>query len=159
MKRLACLLAISLVAVAAALAAGADPDDPADWQRRIREARAVVAQAQVRQTAAENAYTEMRHRKYPRGEARVAVAAERTAARDDAARAQRDLDLLLQQARRAGAPPGWLRATEAAPAAPDVSDVEAAEAADLPTDAPTADDDTESAAPADLPYEAPVEAD
>src|SRR4030095_9811901 len=127
--------------------------------RRARRPGAVAARAEARQPAAEDAYDEMRHRKYPRGEARRAVEAERTAARDDAAQARRNLDSRLDQPGRGGAPPGSLRAAEAPPAAPDVSDVEAADAADLPTDAPTADDDTEGARAADLPYETPVEGD
>ena len=157
MKRLAGMLAIALACLGAAAHAESDPSDPAGWQQRLREARAVVARAQTRQTAAEAAYDRMRSRQYPRGEAKLAIEAERTAARDDAARAQQDLEELLEQARRAGVPPGWLRATEASPAAPDVSATEAARAADLPDEAPSADDDSERAAPADVPYETPVE--
>jgi len=159
MKRLAGLLAIALACLGAAAHAGNDPDDPAGWQQRLREARSVVAQAQARQTAAEAAYDRMRSRHYPRGEAKLAIEAERTAARDDAARAQQELEALAEQARREGVPPGWLRATEGTPAAPDVSDTEAARAADLPDDAPSADDDSGHAAPADVPYETPVEDD
>ena len=157
MKRLACTLSICLVAVAAALGARAGSDEATDWQRRIAEARAVVAQAQARQTAAEKAYDEMRSRKYPRGEAKLAIEAERTAARDDLVRAQANLDALVEQARREGAPPGALRAAEGTAAVPDVSNSEAAQAADLPDEAPTADDGTEAASPADVPYETPVE--
>jgi hypothetical protein len=169
MKRLTRLLSLVLASAALAASAGAQSPQPSPpraapaeqegWQRRVREAREVVEQAKARRTAAENAYDEMRHRKYPRGEARVAIEAERSAARDDVTLAQRNLDALLDEARRAGAPPGWLRATEASPASPDVSDTERATPADLSDDAPTADDDTEAAEPSDLPYETPVDGD
>jgi len=156
MKRLACAVAICLV-TATAFGARAGTADPADWQRRIAEARAVVAQAQLREASAEKTYDEMRARAYPRGAAKLAIEAERTAARDDLTRAQGDLEALLEQARREGVPPGVLRATEGSVAVRDASATEAARAADLPDEAPTADDDTERARPADIPVETPAE--
>jgi len=169
MKRLTRLLSLVLASAAVAASAGAQgvqapsarpvAGELEGWQRRVRESRQGVEQAKLRRTAAENAYNEMRHRQYPRGEARVAIEAERTAARDDVTLAQRNLDALLDEARRAGVSQGWLSATAGSPASPDVSDTEQATPADLPADAPTADDDTEAADPADLPYETPVEGD
>ena len=86
------------------------------WQERIAQARAALDEAQRRSDAAEAAVQKMRHRRKPRGDAREALFAERDAARTDHAEAERALAELLEQARRAGVPPGWLRADEAPPA-------------------------------------------
>ena len=97
-----------------------DESERESWQQRVAEARAELERAQQRRDAAETAVDRMRHRKHPRGEAREALFAEREAARADAAGAERALDALLDEARRAGVPPGWLRAPAAqAPAAPE----------------------------------------
>jgi hypothetical protein len=91
------------------------------WQERVAEARELVLRAQERRDAAETAVERMRHSRHPRGEAREALFAEREAARLDVAEAERALEELLEEARRAGVPPGWLRApaaqSDAAPAA------------------------------------------
>jgi hypothetical protein len=86
------------------------------WQERIAEARGTVEQAQRRSEAADAAVQKMRHRRRPRGDAREALFAERDEARGAQARAERALSELLEEARRAGVPPGWLRAAEAPPA-------------------------------------------
>ncbi len=87
------------------------------WRERIGEARGAVEQAQRRCEAAEAAIQKMRHRRRPRGDAREALFAERDAARAARAQSERALAERLEEARRAGVPPGWLRAAEAAPAA------------------------------------------
>lgn len=132
MRRLACALVTGLALAAAAASAGPDPAEQASWAQRLGDAREAVEQAQARRSAAEDAYDEMRHRQYPRGEARAAVEAERTAARDAVTDAQQKLDALLDEARLAGVPPGWLRAPDASPAAPDAPAAEAPGRTNLP---------------------------
>ena len=86
------------------------PDAPErePWQERVAEARELVVRAQERRDAAETAVDRMRHRRRPRGEARAALFAEREEARLGVADAERTLEELLEEARRAGVPPGWL---------------------------------------------------
>jgi hypothetical protein len=90
--------------------------DRSAWEMRVRGAREAVARASARRDAAETAYDRMRHRDYPRGKAAAAVEAERSAARAAVEAANRSLEDLLEEARRAGVPPGWLRAESAEPA-------------------------------------------
>lgn len=90
--------------------------DRARWQERVGAARTELERARRRSEAAEEAVQQMRHRRRPRGEAREALFAEREAARAACSDAERALDELLEQARRAGVPPGWLRAEDAPPA-------------------------------------------
>jgi multidrug resistance efflux pump len=142
MKRIACALALALAAAAGAPRAGAGSGGHAGWQERVQEARDAVEQARARRDAAEDAYDEMRHRKYPRGDARAGVEAERSAAREALTEAQRNLDTLLDQARRAGVPPGWVRAPEAT----------GADAADVPA----SPDDGGRAKRANLPFGKPA---
>ena len=98
-----------------------DAPEQEPWQERVAEARHLVLRAQERREATEKAVDRMRHSRHPRGEAREALFAEREAARLDVAEAERALEKLLEEARRAGVPPGWLRApaaqSDAAPAA------------------------------------------
>lgn len=68
-----------------------------------------VEEARARQESAEVAYKRMRHRRNDRGETKAAILAEREAANEALAQAERDLEQFLDQARRAGIPPGWLR--------------------------------------------------
>jgi hypothetical protein len=153
MKRLASAVAICLLTTA--LGARAGSDSQADWQRRLGEARDAVVQAQARVASAETAYTEMRTRTYPLGEAKLAVENERSAAREDLVRAQGELDAALEQARRAGVPPGLLRAAEEPAAGPDGSQAGAPRSA--ASRAPSAGDDTRAAQPANIPIETPDE--
>jgi septal ring factor EnvC (AmiA/AmiB activator) len=127
-KRLALGLALAaLLAQAGALAfwmpaAAALPDaSPHEaWRDRVAETRNELELARQRLDAAETAVNRMRHSQHPRGSARVALFAERDEARVDLAEAERSLEELIEQARRAGVPPGWLRAPAAdSPAAPE----------------------------------------
>ena len=116
------LAALAATPGAAALAMPAAAELPSDadraeWRERVGAARAEVERAQRRSEAAEKAVKQMRHRRHPRGAAREALFAEREAADAARAEAERALDELLEQARRAGVPPGWLRAEGAHPAA------------------------------------------
>ena len=110
-----------LAALAPAPPAAAAPDDAewSAWLERIDEARLALVQAERRSEAADLAVQKMRHRRKPRGEARAALFTEREAARAARADAERALEELLEEARRAGVPPGWLRPQQAAPAAPE----------------------------------------
>jgi hypothetical protein len=51
----------------------------------------------------------MRHRRRERGEAKAEIIEEQEAAREAVTQAARGLDALLEEARRAGVPPGWIR--------------------------------------------------
>ena len=104
----------------AAAATRVDEAEREMWQERVAERRADVERARERREAAETAVDRMRHRRRPRGDAREALFAEREAARAGVAEAELALEELLEEARRAGVPPGWLRAPAAqAPAAPE----------------------------------------
>lgn len=79
------------------------------WVKRIRDARGELASAHARYEKAVHAYSEMRHRRHERGEAKLAIIDEQEAARGAITQAARKLDALLEEARRAGVPPGWIR--------------------------------------------------
>ncbi len=127
MKRSACLallLALSGPAFAPP-ARGATPPVSAPqvgreaWQKRIDEARDELAQARARHEAALAAYRDLRHRRRARGARKQAALKERSEAEAALDEAERRLEELLQQARRAGVPPGWIRdASQPNPAAP-----------------------------------------
>jgi hypothetical protein len=86
----------------------------------VAEARADIDSARERRDAAETAVDRMRHSRHPRGAAREGLFSEREEARAGVVEAERALDELLEQARRAGVPPGWLREPAlATPAAPE----------------------------------------
>ena len=86
------------------------PDAEAYWRARAGEARARVTTAEERVALAEEEYGKMRHRNRKRGEPRATLGDSRTAAYAEleAALRYRDQDL-PEEARRAGALPGWLR--------------------------------------------------
>ncbi len=89
------------------------------WQQRIEQAREELARARARHEAALEAYREMRHRRRARGTRKQAALKERSEAEAALDEAERRLEELLQQARRAGVPPGWIRdALQPNPAAP-----------------------------------------
>jgi hypothetical protein len=108
-----------LAALAPAPPAASRDAEWSAWQERIDEARLALSQAERRSEAADLAVQKMRHRRKPRGEARETLFAERDAARAARADAEQALEELLEQARRAGVPPGRLRPAEAAPAEPE----------------------------------------
>jgi hypothetical protein len=121
MKRALAAAWLLACALAAATALGADDDEAARsyWQQRSRELRANYEQAVARRDAAVAAYQRMRHHKRGRGEPRTAALAERDAAEQALREAERALAELPEQARRAGALPGWIRDAGEPPAAPD----------------------------------------
>jgi len=113
MRRL--LLALLLLALAApagaASAAGGSSAGPdkASWVARLRDARDGLSRARQRYDSAVTAYGKMRHRGKTRGEPREAIRNERAEAREALDAAEHHLDAVLESARRAGVPPGWLR--------------------------------------------------
>ncbi len=85
------------------------PEDREQWRERLLAANREVASAQKRGAAAQRAYKAMRHRRRPRGDAKQAIMEEIELSREELARAQKDLGRLERAARRAGAPPSWLK--------------------------------------------------
>ena len=102
-------LVILLAGTATALAAPPGPDEHDAWVDRIHDAREAVEVARKRVETSRAAYSRMRHKRKERGERKRERAEERDRAVDDLAAAERRLDALLEQARRAGVPPGWVR--------------------------------------------------
>ncbi len=85
------------------------PEGRDQWRERLLVANQEVAIAEQRSTAARWAYRDMRQRRRPRGDGKQAIMDEIELSREELARAQQDLESLEGAARRAGAPPSWLR--------------------------------------------------
>jgi len=101
---------------------GRPPDSQhAMWLQRLTQARDAVEQAREAAIVSDKAYSRMRSSRKLRGEKREALVDERAQAKLDLVDAERNLDIVLEQARRAGVPPGWVREAMAGfdpPAAP-----------------------------------------
>ena len=99
--------------------AAASPAQPAaraaeeidEWRQTLLEARERVDEAQVQVTVAQQAFRNARHRDRRGGE-RAELRAAVGAAEQELAEAEAALPELLEQARRAGVPPGVLREFE-----------------------------------------------
>jgi hypothetical protein len=113
-------LALAAALLAAPVAAAAPDYDPTPqyvtapgekdlWVSMIRDAREVVEAARARVIEARDAYSRMRHTNKARGERREAVRASYEQAQRELAQAEQGLDAVLERARRAGIPPGWVR--------------------------------------------------
>jgi len=102
------LLAAPLAWGQAAAVATTDADRDY-WQAEYREVMTEARDARAALEAAENAYSQMQQRNYPRGEAREALVAERKAARERLEKAEAAAEAFPERARRAGALPGWFR--------------------------------------------------
>ncbi len=85
------------------------------WQSRHLEALHNLEHARGRYRAATAEYQQMRHRRRIRGERKAQVIAEHDAAREALEEAERVLAEFNEEARRAGVPPGWLRAAPTLP--------------------------------------------
>jgi len=87
-----------------------DPDRAARamWEEKARKADERVAAAQARLDEAQLAYTNMRMRSYPSGDARATILKEINDAKADLATAQAERASLEDQARAAGVPPSWV---------------------------------------------------
>ncbi|MFQ5418406.1 MAG: hypothetical protein ACE5FL_15375 [Myxococcota bacterium] len=123
--RRAFLLVLCALALPLASAEATSGDDEAVyrvereiWIVRFAGARARVALAHTRQQRALDDYARTRHRRRQRGAAKLAVMNELTAAGLEVDAAESNLAALLERARRAGIPKGWMRERRgAAPAA------------------------------------------
>jgi chromosome segregation ATPase len=109
---------VFLAAGVAGSAASADRNLPSEegyesWVERLNQARAEVEEARRDLQGAEAALRNQRQRRYPRGEAKRDLASEVEEARLGLEKAERAVPELLEQARRAGVPPGVLRSDEA----------------------------------------------
>jgi hypothetical protein len=78
------------------------------WEARIAEARAAAVDAHLRHIDAMDAYRFMRHRDRDRGDEKVAILNELRDAETGLREAVAALEALLESARRAGVPPGWM---------------------------------------------------
>jgi len=85
------------------------PEGRAQWRAQLLVANQEVASAQKRNTAALRTYEIMRHRRRPRGEGKQVIMDELELSREALTTAQQDLEKLEKAARRAGAPPSWLK--------------------------------------------------
>jgi hypothetical protein len=131
MKRsaVAALLAGALALPGLAWAVAEEPIDAAvletekeQWQSRFHAAREAVAAARESHRAALDAYTKMRHRGKPRGEAKQRILEELSSSEEVLAEAEAALEEMFETARRAGLPPGWMRMQRGGnPAAPEPS--------------------------------------
>jgi hypothetical protein len=102
------------------------PQGRTQWREQLLAANQQVAIAQKRNAAALSAYESMRHRRRPRGDAKQAIMDELEFSHEEIARSQQNLEKLEKAARRAGAPPSWLKfdpaeidAATQAPASPE----------------------------------------
>jgi hypothetical protein len=87
-----------------------EEEQRAYWEARADDARARVANAQDRVAAAEESYQDLRQRKNERGDTKAKITSERDAAAAELEAALRYLEEELpEEARRAGALPGWIR--------------------------------------------------
>ena len=89
--------------------------DRSEWIGRIRGARERVHSAQNLYVTTMLSYRQMKHRRRARGEEKLYILTLRKAAESELNAAEQDLDTLLEEARVAGVPPGWLRDAMAGP--------------------------------------------
>ena len=87
-----------------------DPDRALrmEWEEKARKADERVAAAQARLDDAQLAYTNMRMRSYPSGDARAALLKDIDDAKAELSAAQADRASLEDKAREAGVPPSWI---------------------------------------------------
>ena len=135
--KLVCALGIG-IAIAALLVAVGHAEPPAAdaseeqqktyWQNRHEQLAERVRDAGARVEATRAEYVRGRHHYKIRGENYVRVLTQIAKAESDLMEAQRELRGLPEEARRAGAPPGWLRELEEVPSAADLDRLLAEEA-------------------------------
>lgn len=118
------LVALAVVlagALALPVAPGAEPakpdptlslpaEDVAAWVTRLETARTNLQRTRSKLAADEVALARARSRRYPRGESLAALERSVEQRRKDLAEAEAEWPTLLEDARRAGVPPGALRA-------------------------------------------------
>jgi inorganic triphosphatase YgiF len=99
--------------------AGVTPATDHDvWVERIATAQEAMDRANQRYANAVQAYGHMRHRRRQRGERKAVILLEQENARAEVAEATHALEQTLEDARRAGVPPGWVREALAKSALP-----------------------------------------
>ena len=113
-----CLAAALVLAPLLALGAGTaasqagpasiSPDQRAFWQNSAAQLRTRVATAALRQEAATAAYSRMLTRRYPAGDAKLAIIDEREAATKGFADAVSEVREFKELARRASVPDSWI---------------------------------------------------
>ena len=91
---------------------GSAEADVGEWRERLLEAQERLESARERAAAAQHAYRDQRQRKRLRGEKKAKLLAELKGAEQQLAEAEAELPVLLDEARRAGVPPGVLREFE-----------------------------------------------
>ncbi len=85
------------------------PESREEWREQLLVANQELVIAEKRIIAARRAYRDMRQRRRPRGDAKQAIMDEVELSREELVRAQQALESLEKAARRAGAPPSWLK--------------------------------------------------
>jgi len=85
------------------------PEGRQEWREQLLSANQEVAIALKRSVTALKVYETMRHRRRPRGDGKQAIMDEIELSREALTTAQQDLEKLEKAARRAGAPPSWLK--------------------------------------------------
>jgi hypothetical protein len=88
--------------------AAINPDQRTYWRNTAAELRARVAAAAIREQAATAAYSRMLTRRYPAGDAKLAIIDERDTALRDLAEARAEVKTFKEQARAAGVPDRWI---------------------------------------------------
>ena len=83
--------------------------DRATWVAHIREAHTALDNARIRADDAVIGYGAARHKRKTRGAAKREILEERQLSRGAVAEAERNLEQVMADARRAGVPPGWIR--------------------------------------------------
>ena len=96
---------------APASSTGLGAEEIAEWRQTLLEARERVDGAREEVAAAQQAYRDARKRNR-RGAERADLLAAQSAAEQELAKAEAELPALLEDARRAGVPPGVLREFE-----------------------------------------------
>jgi hypothetical protein len=85
------------------------PEGREEWREQLLTANQEVAIGLKRSLAAIKTYRDMRQRRRPRGDAKQAIMNELELSREGLTTAQQDLEKTEKAARRAGAPPRWLK--------------------------------------------------
>jgi hypothetical protein len=109
---------------AASDAATSEEDELASWVKRLDEARARLDAATRRLAQLEGAKGRGAHRRYPRGDAKEKYLEDLEAARKEHADAAQALPELMEEARRAGVPPGVIARYEESEEPADVEEME-----------------------------------
>lgn len=88
--------------------AAISPDQRAFWSNSAAQLRTRVAAAALREEAATAAYSRMLTRRYPAGDAKLAIIEDRDAAQKEYADAVAEVREFKELARRAGVPDSWI---------------------------------------------------